>query len=199
MPSSHRHPPISVRPPELLRNWLMEYASRTGRSVRSVITEALEEYRARREEEGLPGMRIMTTEVARDSLHRAFVWNFMRPDQTAQTPIYFPGLTYSADGTLTEDAKGMATQHLITVLHDNGCVIRADQGVDPARALHHVLWDKWTQDEIGTGRFIGRLFDDHGRIYLGCTATDAAAYTAERLASLGGRLYSYTVQEDGPQ
>jgi hypothetical protein len=64
-------------------------------------------------------------------------------------------------------------------------------------ALHHVLWDRWTKDEIGNGRFTGRLFDDHGTIYHGCTADDAATYTAERLGVLGGELRSYTIQEDG--
>jgi len=31
---------------------------------------------------------------------------------------------------------------------------------------------------------MGRLFDDHGQIYRGCTAFDAAQYTLQRLAAL---------------
>jgi hypothetical protein len=49
-----------------------------------------------------------------------------------------------------------------------------------------VLWDQWTKEEIGNGRFTGRLFDDHGKIYHGCTADDAASYAVERIAALGG-------------
>jgi len=73
------------------------------------------------------------------------------------------------------------------------------QEADVHAALHHVLWDKWTKEEIGNGRFTGRIFDDHGLIYRGCTAIDAANYTVQRLAVLGGELRSYTIQEDGPQ
>ena len=70
-------------------------------------------------------------------------------------------------------------------------------GRDASSDLHHVLWDKQTQEKIGNGRFIGRQFDDHGKIYPGDTALTAAMHTLERLSSLGASLYSYTVQEDG--
>jgi hypothetical protein len=54
--------------------------------------------------------------------------------------------------------------------------------------MQRVLWDRWTPEEVGENEFIGRLFDDHGRIYYGCTAFDAAAYTLQRLAALGGEI-----------
>ena len=58
------------------------------------------------------------------------------------------------------------------------------------REPHHILWDKWTEDEIGEHQFIGRLFNDRGQIYRGCTAFDAATYTIQRLAVLGGEVFS---------
>jgi hypothetical protein len=199
MPSQHTHPPISIRPPEQLRTWLIAYARQHDRPVRAIVTEALEEYRARHDKEGNEHMRTVTTTHARESLRRAFIWNFMRPDQPAMTPIMFPGLQYRADGTLTDAMKAKATGHLIAVLRDSGYVIEAHDDDDVAAILHHVLWDKWTKDEIGNGRFTGCLFDDYGTIYRGCTADDAANYTVERLAVLGGELRSYTIQEDGVQ
>jgi hypothetical protein len=199
MPSQHSHPPISIRPPAQLRAWLIAYARHHDRPVRTIVTEALEEYRARHDQEGNQSMRTVTTAHARDSLRRAFIYNFMRPDETAQAPIQFPGIEYSRDGTLTDGMKATATRHLINVLRDNGYLIEVDEDADATAALHHVLWDRWTKDEIGNGRFTGRLFDDHGTIYLGCNADDAATYTVERLAALGGELRSYTIQEDGIQ
>jgi hypothetical protein len=199
MPSQHSHPPISIRPPEQLRAWLIAYARRHDRPVRAVVTEALEEYRVRHDQDGHEKMRTVTTTHARDSLRRAFIYNFMRPDETAQAPIYFPGIQYRRDGTLTDSMKARATRHLIGVLRGNGYAIELDEDADMTAALHHVLWDKWTKDEIGNGRFTGRLFDDCGRIYLGCNADDAANYTVERLAALGAELRSYTIQEDGIQ
>ena len=58
------------------------------------------------------------------------------------------------------------------------------------QAVQHVLWDRWTAAEVGENEFIGQLFDDHGRIYRGCTAFDAASYTLQRLAALGGEIRS---------
>lgn len=199
MPSQHSHPPISIRPPEQLRTWLIAYARRHDLPVRAVVTEALEEYRARHNQEGNEKMRTVTTTHARDCLRRAFIYNFMRPNQTAQAPIYVPGIEYRRDGTLTDSMKVKATTHLIGVLRDSGYVIEVDEDADLTSVLHHVLWEKWTKDEIGNGRFTGCLFDDYGRIYLGCTADDAANYTVERLATLGGEVRSYTIQEDGSQ
>jgi hypothetical protein len=199
MPSKHTLPPISVRPPEPLRIWLTDYALRQNRPVRAIITEALEEYRARHDQEGNEHMRTVTTARASECLRRAFIWNFMRADKPAMTPIYFPGLEYNSDGTLSDDMKAKATEHLIAVLRDNGYVIEVDEDANVGDIVHHVLWDKWTKDEIGNGRFTGCLFDDCGTIYRGCTADDAANYTVERLAVLGGELRSYTFQEDGVQ
>jgi hypothetical protein len=123
----------------------------------------------------------------------------MRPDRTASEPIWFPGIAYNPDGVLTGGMKTRATGHLIGILRDNGFIIHAVTGDDPTAALHHVLWDRWRKEEIGNGRFVGRLFDDNGKIYQGCTAINAAIYTVERLTALGCELRSYTIQEDGPQ
>jgi hypothetical protein len=199
MPSQHAYPPISYRPPEHVRAWLTGFATRHDRPVRAIITEALEEYRARHDKEGTHGMQMLSTEVARDYLRRAFTYNFMQPDQPAWAPVSFPGITHSSDGTLSSSVKAQGTRHLIEVLRGHGCVIRFSNGADVVGALHHVLWDQWTKEEIGNGRFTGRLFDNYGGIYHGCTALDAARYSAERLAALTGGLYSYTVQQDSPQ
>jgi hypothetical protein len=56
--------------------------------------------------------------------------------------------------------------------------------------MRHALWDRWSEDQIGEHHFIGRLFDDRGQIYRGCTAFDAARYTLEPPAALGGELRS---------
>jgi hypothetical protein len=123
----------------------------------------------------------------------------MQPDKPAMTPIRVPGLEYNRDGALTNAMKAKATEHLIEALRGNGYVVEVDDDLDVKAVVHHVLWDKWTKDEIGNGRFTGCLFDDYGMIYRGCNADDAANYTVERLAALGGELRSYTIQEDGPQ
>jgi len=198
VPSQHRYQPMSIRLPEHLRDWLAVYAERHDRPVRSVVIEAIEEYRARREHEE-SRMQAVTIEHARDYLRTAFAFNFLRPDQSGAAPIWFPGIEYRQDGTLSAEGKVKATEHLVGVLRDNGYVLNFDDDRDARIALHHVLWDQWTKDEIGNGRFTGRMFDDYGRIYHGCTAIDAANYTVERLSSLGGNLRSYTVQEDGLQ
>lgn len=52
-----------------------------------------------------------------------------------------------------------------------------DPATDVPDAMQHVLWDRWTEDEIGEHKFIGRLFDDRDQIYRGCTAFDAANCT----------------------
>jgi hypothetical protein len=111
----------------------------------------------------------------------------------------FPGTAYCRDGTLSESTKAKGTKHLIGVLWGNGVVIMLGEDADVGAAMHHVLWDKWTKDEVGNGRFTGRLFDDHGQIYHGCTPIDAANHTLERLAALGAALRSYTIQDDCPQ
>ena len=65
-----------------------------------------------------------------------------------------------------------------------------DPATDPTAVLHHILWEKWTEDEIGEHQFIGRLFNERGEIYHGCTAFDAATYTLQRLAALDGEIRS---------
>ena len=70
--------------------------------------------------------------------------------------------------------KAKATDHLIEALRDHSYVVEVDDDLDVKAVVHHVLWDKWTKDEIGNGRFTGCLFDDYGTIYRGCNADDAA-------------------------
>jgi hypothetical protein len=142
MPSQHSHPPISIRPPEQLRAWLIAYARRHDRPIRAIVTEALEEYRVLHDQEGNEKMRTVTTTHVRDSLRRAFIYNFMRPNETAHAPIEFPGIKYSNDGTLTDGMKAKATGHLIGVLRDNGYVIEVDEDADVTATLHRVLWDQ---------------------------------------------------------
>ena len=72
MPNRHSHAPISYRPPEAIREWLTSCAGRSGRTLRGVVTEALEEYRARREHEEATGMQAMSTEAARECLRLTF-------------------------------------------------------------------------------------------------------------------------------
>lgn len=47
MPSQHKHPPVSFRPPEDDRRWLYEHAAETGQSVGAVLSQALAEHRKR--------------------------------------------------------------------------------------------------------------------------------------------------------
>lgn len=184
---------MSFRPSGPLREWLIGYASRHRRSVRGVITEALEEFRTRHDHEGNTDMETLTTKVATDNLDRAFRYQFWPEGKPGWYPISFPGLEYTDDGLLTSAMKTRATQHLLDVLNQYGCVIRFSDGADVNTALRHVLWDQWRQAEIGNGRFIGRMFDDQGLIYHGCTADDAARYTLERVRAMGGNLYSITL------
>jgi hypothetical protein len=161
------------------------------------VIEGLEEYRDRRQQTE-DNMQSVTSEVAKDRLEeylrRAFAHKFMRPDQTAWAPISFPGIRYQADGTLSAEMKARATEYFMGVLHDNGFVVKLGADEDPRTAVHHILWDQWTKEEVGNGRFTGRLFNDHGQIYPGCTAVDAARYMLERLTALGGVLRSFAVR-----
>jgi len=78
--------------------------------------------------------------------------------------------------------RAKATAHLIEVIRQQGYkLVFDDPATDPMAVVQHILWDKWTVDEIGGHQFIGRLFNERGQIYRGCTAFDAANYTLQRL------------------
>lgn len=49
MPSQHKHPPVSFRPPEADRRWLLEHAKATGKAVNAVLAAALAAYRKQKE------------------------------------------------------------------------------------------------------------------------------------------------------
>ena len=87
--------------------------------------------------------------------------------------------------------QAKAAAHLVDAIRGQGYEIVFDEpATDAGRAMRRILWDSWSEDEIGEHQFIGRLFDDRGQIYCGCTAFDAARYTLQRLAALGGELRS---------
>jgi hypothetical protein len=137
------------------------------------------------------GRKTVPTEHARDALRRIFVWNFMRPDDFAWAPISFPGVHYDEDGLLGPGMQAKATAHLLHTIRQEGYDLAfGNPATDPMAALHHILWDKWSKEEIGEHQFIGRLFNERGQIYRGCTAFDAATYTIQRLASLDGEVCS---------
>lgn len=46
MPDQHKRNPVTFRPPEDDRVWLYAHAEETGRSIGSVLSEALARYRA---------------------------------------------------------------------------------------------------------------------------------------------------------
>ena len=143
-------------------------------------------------ESGRPGQgrRAMPAEHIQEMLRRTFVFRFMRPDDFAWAPIAFPGIEYDHDGRLAAGMPARAAAHLIGELRNQGFeIVFQDPAVDASQAMQRVLWDRWTTDEIGD-EFRGCLFDDHGRIYHGCTAFDAARYTLQRLTALGGEIRS---------
>jgi len=49
MPSQHKYPPVSFRPPEADRRWLYEHAKQTGQPVNAVLAAALAAYRKEQE------------------------------------------------------------------------------------------------------------------------------------------------------
>jgi len=49
MSSQHKTNPVTFRPPEGDRAWLYAYADAVGRAMGSILSEALAEYRKRRE------------------------------------------------------------------------------------------------------------------------------------------------------
>jgi hypothetical protein len=126
-----------------------------------------------------------------DAVRRIFVYKFMRPDDFAWAPIHFPGVHYDNDGVLADGMQDKAAAHLIDAIRGHGYeFVFVDPAADPVAVMRHLLWDQWTEEEIGEHEFIGRLFDEHGQIYRGCTAFDAATYTLQRLAAYGGEIRS---------
>jgi hypothetical protein len=137
------------------------------------------------------GRRAVPAEHVQEALRRVFVYKFMRPDDFAWAPIDFPGVEYDEDGLLANGMQANAAAHLVGAIRGQGYEIAFENPTtDVTEAMRHILWDKWIESEIGDGEFVGRLFDDHGRIYRGCTAFDAARYTLDRLAALGGEFRS---------
>lgn len=137
------------------------------------------------------GRRTVPAEDARDALRRIFCYKFMRPDDFAWAPIEFPGVGYNEYGVLADGMQAKATAHLISAIRGQGYEFAFDDpAADPATVMNHILWDQWTRAEIGEHQFIGRLFNERGQIYFGCTAFDAATYTIDRLAAVGGELRS---------
>ena len=138
------------------------------------------------------GRKTLPALHVQEALRRVFVFSFMRPDDFAWAPIDFPGIRYDDDGVLADGMQAKATAHLIDAIRQQGYeLVFDDPATDPAAPMHHILWDKWTEDEIGEHQFIGRLFNERGQIYNGCTAFDAANYTLQRLAALDGEIRSH--------
>jgi hypothetical protein len=115
----------------------------------------------------------------------------MQPDDFAWAPIDFPGIQYDDDGVLADGMQAKATAHLIKAIRQQGYeFVFDDPAADPMGVVQHILWDKWTEDEISEHQFVGRLFNERGQLYRGCTAFDAANYTVQRLAAHGGEIRS---------
>lgn len=137
------------------------------------------------------GRKAESAPHVQEALRRIFVYKFMRPDDLAWAPIDFPGVNYDSDGVLADGMQARGTVHLIDAIQQQGYEIAFDDpAVDPVAVMHHILWDKWTKDEIGEHQFIGRLFNERGQIYQGCNAFNAAVYTLQRLNAMGGEMRS---------
>jgi hypothetical protein len=137
------------------------------------------------------GRRAAPAEHVQEALRRILVYRFMRPDDFAWAPIQFPGIEYDQDGRLTHGMQAKGAAYLVDAMRSQGLEIAfEDPATDATDAMQRVLWEKWTEEEVGEHQFIGRLFDERGQIYHGCTAFDAARYCLQRLAALGGELRS---------
>ena len=109
------------------------------------------------------------------------------PCWTAREFLGLPGL----DGLLVDGMQAKAAAHLVGAIRGLGYEIGFEgPGAGVTEAIRHIVWAKWSKDEIGEHQFIGRLFGELGRIYGGCTAFDASRYTLRRLAAVGGKLCS---------
>jgi hypothetical protein len=103
-------------------------------------------------------------EHVQEALRRVFVYRFMRRDDFAWAPINFPGIRYDADGGLADDMHIRAPVHLIEAIRAQGDdIVFDDPEADATEAMRYILWDKWTETELGQRGFIGRLFSDRGR------------------------------------
>jgi hypothetical protein len=101
-------------------------------------------------------------------VRRIFVYKFMRPDDFAWAPIDFRGIQYDPDGRLSSGMQAKAAAHLVDALRAQGYeIVLGDPATDVMEAMRRVLWDRWSENEVGKHQFIGRLFDDRGQIYRG--------------------------------
>lgn len=140
------------------------------------------------------GRRAAPEPHVQEALRRVFIYSFMRPDDLASAPIDFPGVRYDDDGVLCGGMQPKATAYLISAIGERGYVLAFDNpATDEQAVVNRILWDKWSEREIGEHQFIGRLFNERGQIYHGCTAFDAANYTLQRLAAFGGEMRSRVV------
>jgi hypothetical protein len=160
-------------------------------TARPVLTASVQQH-ARHDGPPLGlGRRATPAEDVQEALRRIFVCKFLRPDDFAGAPIDFSGIAYDEDGLLVDGTQPKAAAHLIGAIRGLGYeIVFEDPGADVPEAIRHIVWDKWSKDEIGEHQFISRLFDRRGQIYRGYTAFDAARYTLQRLAAVGGRLCS---------
>jgi len=182
--------------PKTVSAWRLRYAGFPEPDVKVGDTagwdpERAEEIRAWMSRRPGRGRKTVPTEHVREVLRRVFVYKFMRPDDFAWAPIDFPGVKYDTNGVLSDGMQAKAAAHLVDAIRQQGYeLILDDPAADPEETMRRILWDKWTENQIGELQFIGRLFDERGRIYHGCTAFDAANYTIQRLAVLGGEVRS---------
>src|SRR5690242_3386349 len=113
MPNQHRRQPMSIRVPDHLQSWIIGYAELEARTVSSVIVEALEEYRLRREPTSKEKpLHTVAVESAKQYLRHAFTFKFLNPNEMLNAPISFPGMQRNSDGTLPEAVKARATEYL---------------------------------------------------------------------------------------
>ena len=102
------------------------------------------------------GRRTAPSEHVQEAVRRIFVYKFMRPDDFAWAPIKFPGVRYDQDGRLASGMQAKGAAHLVDAIRGQGLEIAfEDPATNVTDAIQHVLWDKWTEEEIGEHQFIG--------------------------------------------